>query len=104
MSLEAVLFDMDGLLLDTERIQIHCWEEKLKSDGISIDTDAFLTTIGGGRREMQFVVEKSYGSNISFEQIMSEKNKLLFKYIEENGIPVKTGAIELLNSHGSFQT
>lgn len=97
MELEAVLFDMDGLLLDTEHLNIKCWEEKIRRDNKQMDMDGFKSTICGSGGETRLVLRKIYGENVDFELFLAEKNEILRRYIDEKGMPIKPGAVQLLD-------
>jgi len=43
---EAVLFDMDGLMLDSERAIVDCWREAATDLAIEVDDDLWLRMIG----------------------------------------------------------
>lgn len=43
---EAVLFDMDGLMLDSERAIIDCWREAARDLAIEVDDDLWFRMIG----------------------------------------------------------
>jgi pyrophosphatase PpaX len=44
--IRAVLFDIDGTLLDTWKLVVYAFEHALKEQGISIDRDTIVTTVG----------------------------------------------------------
>ncbi|MBX3713688.1 MAG: HAD family phosphatase [Lysobacter sp.] len=43
---EAVLFDMDGLMLDSERAIIDCWREAARDLAVVVDDDLWFRMIG----------------------------------------------------------
>lgn len=45
-AIKAVIFDMDGLMFDTERISFICFSEALKAHGLKLDEQFFGKTIG----------------------------------------------------------
>ena len=47
--LEAVIFDMDGVLVNTEPRHFRCWQEVLKEDGITLDYEIYKPCIGSTR-------------------------------------------------------
>ena len=46
MSISAVIFDMDGLMLDTEPIYKHAWQRAAANLGYDLDDDFCLTLVG----------------------------------------------------------
>lgn len=47
----AVIFDMDGLLIDSERLSIRCWSEAAAELGFALPTDIWLRMVGFGERD-----------------------------------------------------
>ena len=49
--IKAILFDMDGVLVDSEEVSIRVGEEYFKRKGVNITHDDFLPHLGGGERK-----------------------------------------------------
>ena len=49
----AVIFDMDGLMFDTERIAQIVWEQAAEQFGYQTPSDAFLGVIGKARPDVE---------------------------------------------------
>ena len=48
--MKAVIFDMDGVLINTEPLHYRCWKEILKEkNGIDLDYEVYLPCIGSTR-------------------------------------------------------
>jgi HAD superfamily hydrolase (TIGR01509 family) len=96
-TISAVIFDMDGLMFDTERIAIQAWQKAGKAFGFTIPESLVIQSIGNNIQATQSLFENSLGKSFDFKQV----RKLRIQYAEEmfsqNGIPVKTGLYELLN-------
>ena len=50
MSIEAVLFDMDGTLVDSESVHYICWSQLLAPFGVRYDEDDFASAFLGAPR------------------------------------------------------
>jgi HAD superfamily hydrolase (TIGR01509 family) len=92
----AVIFDMDGLMLDTERITIPLWDEAGKKFGYRIPFDTVQKMVGISVQDARDVLFKEYGDDFPYEKIRGEF-KLLCKREYENGIPHKKGLVFLLD-------
>ena len=44
--LKLVIFDMDGLMIDSESICVKAWEKTMKNFGLEIEKDFFKDVIG----------------------------------------------------------
>lgn len=93
--IKAVIFDMDGTMLDTEHVK----EEGLKYVGESLNVkidDQTLTQIRGtnNTRLKEILCNKFEGLNV--EKLLETREKYVEKYFENNPIETKKGLIELL--------
>ena len=44
--IKAVIFDMDGLMIDSERVTFECYQEILKSMNLPMDETFYKTLLG----------------------------------------------------------
>lgn len=94
MKCKGAIFDMDGLLFDTERIYQETWQELANMYQVNL-ADGFLKAISGTSGfSMCAVIEKYYhvadGTLIMNECMQSIKKKL------ELSVPLKTGVYDIL--------
>lgn len=93
---KALLFDMDGLLFDTERIYEETWQLAKKQFGLVSD-DKFRDQIrGGDPNNARKVLSKEFGENFPFEEVEKYRKEQFIKIVYDRGIDLKKGAIELL--------
>jgi HAD superfamily hydrolase (TIGR01509 family) len=93
---EAVLFDMDGLLIDTETVYIEGLRRAARSVGREMPLDFCHSMIGVPGRDCNVLIERYYGDGFSiadFRRHFSVHIRGLF----ETGIPLKPGVVELLD-------
>jgi len=95
--LKLVIFDMDGLMFDTERISQRSWEGALEAYGYTLTEDIFLETLGANRDGTKMLFHKYYGEELRFDDVIRLRTEISKKIVEDEGIPVKVGLYELLN-------
>jgi len=95
--IELVIFDMDGVMFDTEKISHRSWKKLGKKYNYNIDDDIFKKTVGLNIKSTQQVYKKHFGANFPFEKMKNEEIKMMKDYILSEGAPVKEGVYELLS-------
>lgn len=92
---KLVIFDMDGLLLDTERLSNIAWIEAGKNMEIDITYD-ILRRIKGGNLKNTVSVLMSFLDEEKYKKLIEEKKRIQVRVEEEEGIRLKKGVLELL--------
>ncbi len=94
--IKAVLFDMDGTILDTERIHKICWEQAMADMKISYTPTTFYDLIGLNDPSTRNYFKKNYGfTDSQYEKMSTAAYDHSREFTEEKGIPVKAGFFEL---------
>lgn len=92
-----IVFDMDGLMFDTEKLSISAWKHAGEKYGLNIESSHVIEIIGIRFEDAIKVFEKYFGKNFPFSEIRKIREKYAFDYIEKNGIPIKKGLKELIS-------
>jgi HAD superfamily hydrolase (TIGR01509 family) len=92
-----IIFDMDGLMFDTETLAIKLWGKIGKEFGYEIKPELVFETIGIGCNETEKIFIGYFGEDFPFWKIRTLREEYAFKHVKENGIPVKKGLYELLD-------
>lgn len=95
--IKGIIFDMDGLMFDTERLVIKAWDFAGKQMGYSITKDIVIKTLGLNTENTRRVFIEHLGNNFDFYVFRKIRVDYMTDYIDKNGIPIKTGLIELLD-------
>lgn len=94
---DAVIFDMDGVLIDSERISFQCFQEVFKEYNYKIDEKFYLKVIGRNVKSIKEIMEEEYGADFPFDIIYRKKADLAHEITDKNGVIVKPGVHELLD-------
>lgn len=95
--IKGLIFDMDGLILDTETISNKLLIDIFSKYDINLNEEIISKTIGLEKKKAIKVFEEYLGDNIPIKDIINLHKKIVNDYLEKNGVPVKLGLIELLN-------
>lgn len=95
--LELIIFDMDGLMFDTERMAFTCWRQAAFRYGYAMDEQIYTRVIGSNVAREKEIYLKHFGQDFPYEIIMSEHLKISKKILQSSGVPVKDGLYELLD-------
>jgi len=72
-SYEAVLFDFDGVLVDSEPVHFVCWQEVLRKFGLTLDWDTYCGQgIGVSDRALLAIMAKQCDPPLDIELLVAE--------------------------------
>ena len=95
--IRGILFDMDGLVLDTEKLYTRFWMEAIHHYGFSITLEQALGLRSLGKGPGQAHLTACCGEGIDYATIRAKRIELMNAYIAEHGIDPKPGIYELLD-------
>jgi len=97
MNFQAAIFDMDGLLLDTERVCLEIFEQACNAVNVPFLRDLYLSAIGKNSAGIEQTLRQGYGPELDYPVLHTEWRKRYDAVVKHQAIPVKEGVIELLN-------
>ena len=97
MGKKAVIFDMDGVIFDTEKVYLDIWTEVFENYGYKMTKELYVTVMGTGRKNVIKTFLENFGDDLPIEKMYEEKDNQLFYRIENQGIPLKEGVKELFS-------
>jgi HAD superfamily hydrolase (TIGR01509 family) len=93
---DAAIFDMDGLLIDSERTIMRAWVESAHAFGISLQPDAYASVVGRAEPESTQILTSLLGGTDAFLAVRSRAADFLSREKRDPVFALKTGARELL--------
>jgi beta-phosphoglucomutase-like phosphatase (HAD superfamily) len=93
----AVIFDMDGLMLDTERIARQAFHDAVQELGLSIPEEIYLQLIGRTAKSSKEFLTGIYGQDFPYSQLTQRIGRNGKAHVQSHGVPIKPGLEELLD-------
>jgi HAD superfamily hydrolase (TIGR01509 family) len=93
----GIIFDMDGLMVDTERIARIAWQQAARLSGHDMTDALFESMIGRTKFDSAGMLQLAFGPDFNFDKAYEECGLIYQDYIDHNGLPLKPGIIELLD-------
>jgi HAD superfamily hydrolase (TIGR01509 family) len=94
----GVIFDMDGLMVDTERIARIAWNEAARLHGREMSDEIFGAMIGRPDRASRALLEEKFGPAFDFEAAALDCGRIFEDYVARHGLPTKPGIREILTA------
>lgn len=95
--IKAVLFDLDGVILDTEKLYTRFWQEAAQFYGYPMTREQALGMRSLSRGIGEAKLKSYFGESIDYEQVRTKRVELMSAYIEKEGVEAKPGIVELLD-------
>lgn len=94
--IEAIVFDMDGLLFDSERIVQRSWEEAGNQLGLEHMGETIYHTLGMNLAGRNHYFRNTIAKDFPCEEFAKQARIWFYKIVNEEGLPMQNGARELL--------
>ncbi len=94
--MKAVIFDMDGVLFDTERLCMDGWKKVAGEQGIEGMEEVSMQCIGRNARDTKAYVLEKMGQDFPYDDFRMRVSDWFWEEIEQHGLPIKPGVRELL--------
>ena len=92
----GVLFDMDGVVIDTEKLYTRFWMEASRDLGHPMTLEQALQMRSLGRSLGQAKIDSFFGPGLRYQDLRARRIELMDAYIAEHGVEEKPGVRALL--------
>ena len=96
--MQLIIFDMDGLMFDTEAVAFRAYQECGKEWGLATSFEIYLTLVGTDMRSICARYRQVYGEDMEAEVFYKKVGQRIQEILVGEGIPVKPGLMELLDA------
>lgn len=95
--IKAFIFDLDGTLIDTEKIYRRVWPQAVSEFGYELTDDMYLRLRSLGKPYAQKQLKEWFGAKFDYSEVKERRTKLFNQIVQSEGITLKKGAKELLS-------
>ncbi len=95
--IRAVIFDMDGLILDTEKLLVRFWVQAANEMGFPMTRENALYLRSLHRSYAIPYLKEQFGEDFDYLKVRGRRMELMREYLSKNPLELKPGAVELLD-------
>ena len=95
--IRGILFDMDGLVLDSEKLYSRFWREACGFYGFEMSYEQSLKMRALNRYAGEAMLKSFFGEAADYVQLRTKRIELMDAFVEENGVELRPGIVELLD-------
>ncbi|MDR3670702.1 MAG: HAD family phosphatase [Holophaga sp.] len=96
MALRALIFDMDGVLFDTERVAADTWLEAGAAFGFTLSDGFIKGTVGMDQGMTRAYYHEAFAGRFPYDQVEARRTELFRSRIQARGVPMKPGVVRIL--------
>ena len=96
----AVICDMDGLLVDSERMERRVWQGAAADHRVELDDERFLSFVGHSADECDRLLTVYYGADFDVNAFRATCRRRMDALVASEGVPLRPGAREWLRFIG----
>ncbi|WP_292193206.1 HAD-IA family hydrolase [Butyrivibrio sp.] len=94
---DAVVFDMDGVIFDSEMAVMKCWLEIAEKYGIKDIEEPYLACTGTNAARTKEIMLEAYGEDFPYDLYAKEASEMYHERYDGGRLPVKPGVTEILD-------
>jgi beta-phosphoglucomutase len=94
--LAAIIFDCDGVLVDTEFLKYQAWMQALKAHQIDFTLEDYMPLVGGSSKNIMAAIANEKQLTLDQDKLIKNKNGI-YEKLQLEGVPPIPDAINFLN-------
>lgn len=95
-NVKAIIFDMDGVLLDSETVCDRTWEMAFDELGMKTDPSILKACIGCNKTDSARIIREHLGADFNSENFLQRTSYFFHKIETEEGVPLMPYVLETL--------
>lgn len=94
--IKGIVFDMDGVLIDSESISDITWDKAAKDFNIPMTIDILNSCRGSNKHDIMEILKKKFGQDFNAEAFLAKTGEYFWQIEEEKGVPLMPYVKEIL--------
>ena len=95
--IKCMIFDMDGTLIDTEKVYRKMWPLAVSQFGYTMTDEQCLQLRSLGSPYGRLKLQEFFGEDFPYDEVRTYRRKMVADYLAEHGIDLKPGCKEILD-------
>ena len=97
MKIKGIISDMDGVILDTEKLYVRFWREAASFYGFPMTLDHALGIRSLSGKLAEEKLQGWFGKEFDYNAVRQKRIELMDEFVNQNGVEPKSGAKALLS-------
>ena len=97
MKIKGIISDMDGVILDTEKLYVRFWREAASFYGFPMTLEHALGIRSLSGKLAEEKLQGWFGKEFDYNAVRQKRIELMDKFVNQNGVEPKPGAKALLS-------
>lgn len=94
---KAIIFDMDGLIFDSEKLLVKYWCQAANEMGFPMEREHALNLRSLARKFAEPYLQGLFGSGFDYTKVRARRMELMAQHLEQHPLEVKRGLAQLLD-------
>lgn len=92
-----MIFDMDGVIVDTERLLVKYWCQAANEMGFPMTREQALELRSLSSRYAEPHLKKLFGDSFNYRKVRARRIELMEDFVDDHGVKIKPGVEELMS-------